>query len=210
MHMDGSNGSTTFIDSSSHGASFSASGAAALSTAQFKFGTASLLLNGGDEINASVGAQFDAPSGTSYTVEAWVYVTGDDPTGRARGVISKRQPLGDTGWSCGLTPTGNPRIFFYSSSGGNSSGSIVMSENAWHYLAWVCDGSRIAMYVDGVLDTTISGGVFGVNSYPVWIGADRGDVEFMNGYIDEVRVTNGVARYSGSTMPVQSAAWPNF
>jgi hypothetical protein len=210
LHLDGTTGSTSFIDSSVNHLQFTSGGNASMSETQSKWGPSSLLVNGsGQYITTPNTSVLDIPSGTSATIEAWVYVTGNDSTNRARGVVSKRQPGGDVGWSCALTPNGPPRIFFYSSTGTNITGSIVMSLNSWHFIVWVMNGSQLRMYVDGALDTVVNGSSFGSNPYQLFIGSDRADVEFMNGYIDEVRITNGVARYTGNTCPVPTGPFPS-
>ena len=65
------------------------------------------------------------------------------------------------------------------------------------------DGSVLSLYVDGALDYSNNSrpSFFGTNPYQLWIGSDRNDVEFMPGYLDEVRITNGLARYVASFTP---------
>jgi hypothetical protein len=69
LHFDGSDGSTTFTDSGISPVSFTASGNAQLDTAQQKFGTASVYLDGtGSYASGTIGTR---PSG-SWTLQGWV------------------------------------------------------------------------------------------------------------------------------------------
>jgi hypothetical protein len=73
LHMDGSNGSTTFPDSSSNGLTVTRYGNAQISTAQSKFGGASAYFDGaGDYLelpnpNTAIGAVAG-----DFTIECWV------------------------------------------------------------------------------------------------------------------------------------------
>lgn len=73
LHMDGTNGSTTFTDSSPLNAkTVAASGNAQISTAQYKFSTASGLFDGtGDYLSTPDHTDFDL-SGGIWTVDFWV------------------------------------------------------------------------------------------------------------------------------------------
>lgn len=72
LHMDGSNGSTTFTNSIA-GASFSAYGNAQISTARSQFGGASCLLDGtGDYLSAAYNSAIDLLGG-SFIVSAHIY-----------------------------------------------------------------------------------------------------------------------------------------
>ena len=74
LHMDGSNGSTSFTDSSSNGFTITASGDAQITTTDPKFGTGCLTLDGtGDYLSTPADAAF-AFGTNDFTVECWVYV----------------------------------------------------------------------------------------------------------------------------------------
>jgi hypothetical protein len=73
LHMDGTNGATTFTDSSpDYGHTVTASGDVNTSTAQYKFATASALFDGtGDYLTVADHAAFDL-SGGYWTIDFWV------------------------------------------------------------------------------------------------------------------------------------------
>jgi hypothetical protein len=72
LHGDGTNGSTTIIDSSPSPKTVTAVGNAQISTAQSKFGGASLLFDGsGDGAIISTGLNDFTMTSNTYTLEAW-------------------------------------------------------------------------------------------------------------------------------------------
>lgn len=72
LHMDGADAGTTFTDSASGGKTQTAVGNAQLDTAQKKFGTASVLLDGtGDYVTSPDNADFNFSTG-KFCVDFWV------------------------------------------------------------------------------------------------------------------------------------------
>ena len=77
MHMEGSNGGTTFTDSSNYAMVPTVVGGAVTSTSQFKFGTASAYYNGTNSNLTFPYSSLHSLATGDFTVEAWVYpVTG--------------------------------------------------------------------------------------------------------------------------------------
>jgi hypothetical protein len=75
LHMEGSDGSTTFTDS--FGKTVTASGNAQISTARFKFGSSSALFDGTtDYLTIGTAEQFAflTDMSSDYTISAWVYL----------------------------------------------------------------------------------------------------------------------------------------
>ena len=71
MHMDGTNGGTTFTDSSTTPHTVTANGGANTSTAQFKFGTASCHMDGtGDYLTIPDSPDWNLDG--DYTIEMWI------------------------------------------------------------------------------------------------------------------------------------------
>ena len=70
LHFDGGNGSTTFTDALGH--AFASSNGATLSTANFKFGTASLALTGSNQ-------SISTPSSTDFDLQGDFTIEGGAP-----------------------------------------------------------------------------------------------------------------------------------
>ena len=57
--------------------------------------------------------------------------------------------------------------------GGNIEGNIRVDDGQWHHVAGVYDGTRMSLYVDGVLDaTSAASGRININGYDVLIGGN--------------------------------------
>lgn len=80
---------------------------------------------------------------------------------------------------------------------------------SWTHLAVSYDGTKSRIFLNGVLDSEVSSGILKANgSYDVGIGRNLygGGYDFyLNGYIDELRITKGTARYiSAFTVPTKA------
>ena len=82
-------------------------------------------------------------------------------------------------------------------------GATVMSSGAWHHIAGVYDGSQMRVYLDGVLDGSAMATMTpGNNTTGLRIGKSSFlyNPNYLNGRIDEVRVSNA-ALYSSNFTP---------
>jgi hypothetical protein len=81
--------------------------------------------------------------------------------------------------------------------------------NHWYYWVIQRKGSTVSMFLDGslVATGTYSGALGGNTTLTVGDYGD-GSLYGVQGYVDEVRVTNGVARYTTSA-PIPTTEFPN-
>lgn len=98
-------------------------------------------------------------------------------------------------------------LLLYTTANTISLGTIGL--NTFHHVAVVRNGTKILSFIDGVLTGTTEIGtfIFVNSSQPLFIGGTASGYYF-NGYLDEVRITNGVARYTTDFTP-PSAAFPS-
>jgi hypothetical protein len=87
--------------------------------------------------------------------------------------------------------------------------SSTNSLNTWYHLALVRNGTSLVMYRDGisVASTTIStNAVFNWGKLGCRIGGGNWDgaQSYFNGYIDDLRITKGFARYTTNFSPPTS------
>jgi hypothetical protein len=178
-------------------------GNAQVSTTQAKWGTTSMVFDGtGDYI-----PKVDRPElrlGTGdFTIEGWVYLTA---TGVAYGLLSKGTST--TGWSVNVT-SGNKLQFSYTAT--QLTGATSLASGTWYYFAVVRSGTasgNLKVYLNGSADATSAGAVnddFNQTS-TMYVGADRVAGAVLNGYLQDVRVTNGYAR----TIATPTAAFPTL
>lgn len=219
LHMDGAEGGTTFTDVVGH--AVTANGSAHITTAASKFGGSSALFDGSSAY-LSIPYQADWAVGDSaFTFEGWFNVL-NESGGCGAGTIFTQGPSGGSGSSYwfGFCGDGGQVAAYAEDSGAgwqyaNGTGNPgIMSDGFWHHVAWVRQSGSddIDTYVDGALaeTTTLPAGNTSLydSTLPFLIGAQSGPGTLYHGYMDELRITNGVARYtSGFTPP--TAPFPN-
>jgi len=180
-------------------------GNAQISTSVKKYGTGSLAFDGtGDWLTCIDNPNLQLISG-NFTIEGWVYLSA---TGVAYGIVSKGTST--TGWSVNVT-SGNKLQFSYTSS--NLTGATSLAATTWYYFAVVRNGSatgNLKIYINGTADATSAGAVtdnFNQTSI-MYVGANRVGGSALNGYIDDLRITKGIARYTANFTP-PAQAFPN-
>lgn len=204
LNGNGANGSTSFIDSSSSPKTITRLGTPTISTAQYKFGGASMLFgNNGIQI-ANPQTAFIGPWSGDFTIEAWTYPT-TAPTSQGSG--AERQIAGQLDW-----PSNTNSWFFYYDQNrlaflvGDGSGydmpSATLSSNwvanMWYHVAVCRSGSTIRLYQNGTLvgSGTSTKPIFVNNTLPLTIGTDTGgNTCYLPGYLDDLRIT-AAARYT--------------
>lgn len=172
------------------------SGSMTISTAQSKFGGASLfpgattssLCSFPDAVGLRTGSTGDS------TYEAWVYNTSGGQTGV---VFGKDNAVANSAHLSYVN--GNWQVFFDSSTTAINVASN-MPLNAWVHIALVRYNGVWSLYQNGALLAQYTGGTFGNNTYPFIMGNWGGANAPWQGYVDEGRVSN-VARYTGPFTP---------
>lgn len=216
LHMDGPNGSTTFTDQK---AKVWTPGSATISTAQSVFGGASGLFAGAGYISTPDHADFKFSSG-DFTVEGWVRFS--SITASYNGIICHDNIAGTRGWLLTKETSGyaTPHAIIFGCNVGATqyivSSAATPSASVWYYVAVVRDGGTLRFYLNGVQATSVAiSGAINTITTPAYIGtlATGGAPSgfYMNGNLDEWRVTKGVCRYpGGTTFTVPASPFPNF
>jgi hypothetical protein len=214
LHGDGTNGSTVIRDSSSRMNTVTAVGNAQISTAQSKFGGSSIAFDGtGDYLTVpSTGAPGDLGAG-NFTVELWTFLVSrinsfpclvGNYTAFAAGsfaLFAGHSSASTTQYQLALNGSGFPSI---------NAGTIIY--NAWAHIAVVRNGTTISLYVNGTSVGSVTSSVnLNGTTGALFIGT-TGDGLLsgaINGYIDDLRITKGVARYTGNFTP-PTASFPDI
>lgn len=203
LHGDGTNGSTTFTDSSRNNLTVTATGNAQISTAQKKFGTGSISFDGtGDYVSTPDTAVLQLGTG-NFTIEFWVYLNAVELK-----AFMGKGASGSTGWAIGMNGSGNV-LFYYGNTSFASSGALTTS--TWTNITVVREGTgsnQTKIYINGTNDGAATVSTDFNQTDTMYIGSGRGGNGQFNGYIDELRITKGVARYTGN-FTVASQAFPN-
>lgn len=209
LHMNGSNGSTTFTDSSASPKTPIVY-AATISTAQSKFGGAS-----GEFSNASA-ARLEYESSTDFgfgtgdfTIEMWTRAN-NATVGSVVGV-----GLYTNGILFRLSRPGDGVYFGGTGYNWNPNDNLV-PYGEWAHVALVRQGTTARIYVNGASVWSQNIGTVDLGSsralYVAAAGHDlaAGSEEGYDGFMDEFRATKGVCRYpSGTTFTPDATAFPN-
>lgn len=205
LRATGANASKAVVDESPHGHTVVAAGDAAVSTAQSVNGGTSYVLDGsGDYLfTAYSAACFDFPAGTDFTIEMWFYPTGDITD---RTLISCYQNA-TTGWSLSLDSSSKP-YFNCAGDGVGVQGSVPVVINRWYHIAVCREGTSLRMYLNGeLIGLAVDGSNLSSGASDLFVG--RLSASFTTydwqGYVDDVRITKGVARYGLPTVAPAAA-----
>ena len=203
LHGDGADGSTQIIDSSVNSKTVTVNGNAQISTTESKFNGSSLKFDGaGDYLEAPHSNDYNLGSG-DFTIECWLW-TGQNSTGT---VAAHRTAGGaaNTNWLLQTNLIADKISLFlsdgttYQVNGLASTSSINNSQ--WRHIAASRSGSTIRLFIDGVVENTATwAGSISSTSRVLQIGNDNVG-SFLNGYIDDLRITKGVARYTSNFTP---------
>ena len=184
------------------------------STTQVKFASTKSMYFDGTDDYLRVGSNKDILNSlinndNLMTIESWVY-----PTISRIGEITYTSPsilsIGNTYLSIGLESL-TPFFYWWTGSGNKISSSNAVTLNAWSHIAVVLDANsgtnNIKIYINGTLDG--QGTFSGIS----WASAAAGDQvkigsgntptasSYFQGYIQDLRVTNGLARYTANFTP---------
>ena len=194
-------------------------GNAQIDTTTKKYGTGSMEGDGsGDYLLLPASPNLEFGSG-DFTIEFWWY-----PTSTIRQALYHGSFGAD--WSIGIDYSSvgtNQKIGIWASSngtswnlinadgGGNGIGTTTVTQNAWNHIAYVRNGTTWMLFVNGNRDlnlTGISGSIVNRSTYQKAIAVwwSSGSMAQMVGYIDDLRITKGVARYTSNFTP-QTSQW---
>lgn len=199
LHMDGVNAGTTFTDSSSFIKTVTASNSQT-STTQFKWGTAALHNTNTSGYVSTPDTAGLRPGSGDFTYEWWEYVAS----------FATYQEV----YSKGFTASGNLLIqraittgilgIFLNDTNVTFAESSAPTTGAWHFYELVRSGTAVTLYRDGSSVGTATNSANLNDNSQVDVGGSNGNAFSHQGYIDDFRITIGVAR--GNAVP--TAAFP--
>jgi hypothetical protein len=209
LHMDGSSGSTTFVDKSPLALAVTPAGSADVSSAQSLFGGGSLNVPAvADYLSVANNAALNFDAG-DFSIEIAAYFKAA-PSSAGEYLFSKWSTAGATD-EYTFYATNTALAFSFRSTGGGDfrtcSGGFTFAAGQWYQLAVKRSGDLFSVWVDGsqVGSTTLS---FTLNSSstPPTVGRINGSTAYgCNAYLDELRVTKGIAR----SFSIQTSAFPD-
>jgi len=183
-------------------------GNAQISTTQSKWGGGSIKFDGtGDAARIPDDEKENLRFGTgNFTIEFWAWKSANGSMDYDT-VIS----IGSTGSYNGgfsVELSASRGFCFISDNAIRVQSNFNPNDSTWNHYAVVRDGSTFALYKNGsrlttaTLSTTL--GITGT----AYVGAGALTDNSFNGYIDDLRVTKGLARYTGTTYTTPTAPFP--
>lgn len=212
LHMNGSDNSTSFVDSSNKNTTVSTNGNAKIVVADSKFGGSSGFFDGtGDFLQIANNSNFDFPS--DFTIELFFKYSNT----KLMSIFTRRVNSSATVPIVNITLNdngiGNARFLLYGPSGSTvpPTTGLSLNDNNWHHMALSRSGSNSRLFIDGTIQASSStnvGSMVWTNSVTT-IGRDVFyTARDYNGYLDELRVTKGVARYTSNFTPPNAPFFP--
>jgi hypothetical protein len=176
-------------------------GDAQVDTAVKKYGTGSMQFDGtGDYLQTSNGT----PLGSGdFTIEGWVNFNSVSQDS----VVSTREAAGSSSTGV-LFAAYQSKLQVFIAGSFRLTSTTTLSTGIWYHVAMVRDGGTSTLYVNGVAEDTYADS----NNYTssrIDVGGDISNSYNLDGYIDDLRITKGVARYTDNFTP-PAAKLPNL
>jgi hypothetical protein len=166
-----------------------------VSTDTKKYGTGSMYFDGtGDYLLPPPSQNFAFRTG-DFTIELWIKTssTADD------GILQISTTAGGfaTSYTNGLMMSIVSGTVYWALNGSSVNTSTSFNDGNWHHLAMTRSGSTVRVFKNGtqISTATNAGDVTGTN---LVIGGYYSSTYTLDGYIDDLRITKGVARYTSN------------
>jgi len=201
LKADGANNATGFVNSGSTPLVVTRIGNTKISTTQSEYGGSSAYFDGnGDYL--SISNQVLKLSNI-YTAEFWVYLDSYPTTAHGSGLIFNGTTTSDVNRvQLAVNSDGSMTANGF----GNSTTAVwqfrtgegVIPLGTWVHVALCSDGTTVRLFADGVLAASGAGTEISTLPTTFYIGFHRsgGSQRYLAGYIDDFRLTQGVARYT--------------
>jgi hypothetical protein len=166
---------------------------AKLSTAVSKFGGSSMYFDGaGDYLSIPINPSLIFGTG-NFTVETWIY-------------------LPSVSGHFGVVGMGSSGFFVQISNGNNihvSQADVVdladfaisptLSANTWYHFAMTRSGTSMKAFINGIQQgSTVTNSTNFTGTNAVLVGGHPGGIILYSGYMDDLRITKGYARYTAN------------
>ena len=198
LPFEGTNGATTTSDLSNNNLSVSFGGTATISTAQSKLGSSSLLLDGNSDYLA-----FDLPTlSSTFTIEFWFRASSLS----GNSVLITNYGGSSSGWWIQHTNSYIKAGFIGDPA--HIATTTTISLDTWYHVALSGSAGSYKLFLGGVQEgSTYTGSTTLAGRSVTSIGAlyTSSYLSFFHGYIDDVRVTSGIARYTSNFTPPTTA-----
>jgi len=179
-------------------------GNAQISTSVKKYGTGSMAFDGsGDYLLFPTNKIYEYGTG-DFTIEAWIYPLTLSATNSSLAGINSS---GGFAW---LFIIHAADIAFYTTGGTTTTFTTTVQTSVWQHVAITRASGSLRCFLNGTqVGSTVTLTSNLTSNVPLAVGAnmDGGPSQFFNGYIDDFRITKGLARYTANfTAPTAAFA----
>tara|TARA_R100000406_G_scaffold16092_2_gene10012 strand:+ start:193 stop:3513 length:3321 start_codon:yes stop_codon:yes gene_type:complete len=193
-------------DDQSSGSNNASNAGATWQTSVKKFYDGATNFDGSAVVDVSASSDFAFGAG-DFTIEYWVNTSVKTADGVYRRMFVLDGPTGDTGANLSLNIDANSgHVIAW---GGNAGpGAIVnqgvdIADGNWHHVACVRQDTSVSIYVDGSIQGTgtDSRSLFAGSDPEPRLGGSSSTGGRLNGYMQDVRIYKGIAKYTSSFSP---------
>jgi hypothetical protein len=226
LHMDGADNGTTFTDSSNTASVWTVTGGGRTDTGEKKFGTASYEMQSIDSDSPQTRGILSSNSATytalkmrdNFTFEYWYYSS----------TASGLKGISNYGIFSFLTYVNGTTLTLELSSVTAGTSTVqrsftagTVSASSWHHIAITREGANLQVWVNGTRTLNVTDLFTNqIRTFRTADGALSNNLNFgatghtnstqhLGGWLDEVRITQDIIRYSGATITVPTAAFPD-
>lgn len=212
LHMDGANSGTSFPDTNFGGTAKTWTAHSAITdTSTFEFGLSSENCGSTGYIDCPTNADFNLGTG-DWTIDHWFNIN-TAGNGTARNAFGLDDGATNQAY-LGFMTAANVFSCFASIGGSSFSitGTVAITTAGWHHMAFVRTGTSLMMFIDGTQQgttPTVSGTVLNpATTFSVGRSGARAASNW-NGFIDEFRLSVGIARWTSNFTPPTQPYGPN-
>ena len=180
-------------------------GNAQVSTSVVKYGTGSMKFNGTTDYLTLPSTPNLAMGSGNFTWELWVYV---NSFSTFQAFIDSRTSTQGEGLYFGINFSSNAVVVYDNGGVAILTSSTTLTASTWTHIALVRNAGTLTLYFNGVSVGSVAN-TFNLSSTKYGIGVIISTLlYFLNGYIDDLRITKGIARYTANFTP-PTQAFPN-
>lgn len=182
-----------FYDLSNNGNGMTSTGTTEVTTQFKKFGSESgtYASTGRQSVTNAANLQFGSGD---YTIETWVY---RPSAALLRTLLSKGAAA--TGWLLQINTS--QQVIFTVTSTIILTSTATITAGTWTHVAVTRSGTTTRLFVAGNLEATATDSTAFSQTENLSIGVNRSNTSGLNGYLDDIRLTKGVARYTATFTP---------